>query len=45
MVGTLLQEVPITPPSTKLTCTVLDTQEIIECDENDVDPLTTVSNN
>uniref|UniRef100_H2Z9I8 CAP-Gly domain-containing protein n=1 Tax=Ciona savignyi TaxID=51511 RepID=H2Z9I8_CIOSA len=42
--GTLLKEVYYeslpSPVGTRLMCVVVDTQEIIECDENDVDPLT-----
>jgi len=38
-----LQEVLISPPSTRLACLVLDTEEMIECDESDVDRLTAVS--
>nr|XP_009860718.1 ubiquitin carboxyl-terminal hydrolase CYLD [Ciona intestinalis] len=42
--GTILQEVFFasmpTTNTTRITCIVLDTREIIECDENDVDALT-----
>ena len=42
VLGTLLQEIIINQPPTKITCEVIDTQDIIQCDESDVEPLTKV---